>query len=278
MQISDTHLSPKHGWFHANWRAVLDRINQANPQLVVNSGDLSINGAEDDADLTFAFAEHRRITLPWRAVPGNHDIGEEPQAIHLGQPINSQNVERYRAHQVVDRWMERVAGWRIIGVNSQLTNTGLADEQDQLDWLTDGLESGDDPVGIFLHKPLFLDDPDDDVVDAACVLPGPRRQLLDLFLRTPVRFVASGHLHEARVQNWEGISLVWCPSTAFPATEPRSGERTPLGWVEHHLDGDRHDALVVADERLERYDLDTLKEHGRYSFLYQTPACPPALV
>ena len=112
------------------------------------------------------------------------------------------------------------------------------------------------------------------MTDPACVLPAPRRQLLELLLRSSVRFVASGHLHEARVQAWEGIDLVWCPSTAFPASQPKASDHAPLGWVEHRLDGDGHRAVVVECDRLERRDLEALKGHGRYQFLYQTPPAP----
>jgi hypothetical protein len=152
----------------------LNEVHRTGPDLLVNSGDLSVNGADEDDDLAFALSEHGHVTLPWRAIPGNHDVGEEPEAVHLGQIIDGARLER----------------------------------------------------------------------------------------------------HEARVQTWEGIDLLWCPSTAFPASQPRASDHAPLGWVQHQFDGAGHRVVVVECDLLERHDLEALKKHGRYQFLCQTPPAP----
>ena len=272
IQVSDTHLSARHGWFAGNWRNVVRAIHDAQPDLVVNSGDLSVNGAVDEADLTFALAEHRRLSVPWRAVPGNHDVGEEPDVLHVGQPIDATSVDRYRRAVGPDRWTHDLAGWRLIGLNGLLIGTGMAEEDEQHRWLAEQLRSASAPIGLFLHKPLFIDDPSDTSPTTRAVLPAARSDLLELLASSMVRFVASGHLHRTRIAEWNGITIVWAPSTAFPAK--LNGERAPLGWVEHRLDGQEHSARIVELDELQRFDLDELKGNGTYQFLHQTPDHP----
>lgn len=274
VQISDTHLSRRHGHFHGNWRLVADELTRHAPDLVVNSGDLSVNGADDDDDLDFAIAEHTRLRSPWVAVPGNHDIGEEPGNQHLGQPVDEHRLRRYQRLAGADRWSIDVADWRLLGLDSQLCGSGLPAEADQLAWLRFELADADRPLALFLHKPLFIDRPDEADVDTACLLPEARAQLLDLLIGSAVRVVACGHLHQARLIEWQGITMVWAPSTAFPGTSPLAGATNPLGWVVHRFDGPDHHAEIVEDHRLRRHDLDAIKGHGRYQFLYQTPPAP----
>jgi hypothetical protein len=141
-------------------------------------------------------------------------------------------------------------------------------------WLARQLRAAERPLGLFLHKPLFVADPDEATIDTACLPPGPRHRLLRLLDGSAVRFVACGHVHQSRVTEWRGITIVWGPSTAFPATSLLPGATGELGWVVHRLCGVHHEVVVVRDERLQRHDLDELKGHGRSPFLYQTPPTP----
>ena len=61
-----------------------------------------------------------------------------------------------------DRWQFEAAGWRFIGLNSLIMNTGIASETEQHDWLASQLSSANGkPIALFLHKPLFLNTPGD---------------------------------------------------------------------------------------------------------------------
>lgn len=276
VQVSDTHLSGRHGYFLANWRRMLRRLRAEPPDLVVNTGDLSINGAEDDDDLAFAIEEHRRLPVPWRVVCGNHDIGEEPGALHLGHPIGDDRLDRWTRIAGEQWWSVDVESWRLVGLNGFLYGTGMAIEREQHDWLRHTLATAPGPIGVFVHKPLFVDGPDDPGGVRAFTASN-RRPLVELLRSNDVRFVACGHLHQHRQAEWEGRTLIWGPSTAFPAGEAAEGASTALGWVEHVFDGDQHRATLVELPELERIELASLKEHGRYEFLYQTPPAPPDL-
>jgi protein tyrosine/serine phosphatase len=275
VQLSDSHLSARHGYFVANWAAVVEQLSADPPDLIVNSGDLSINGSDDDSDLRFAVAQHSRLPSPWRAIPGNHDIGEEPDALMLGQPIDARRVARWRRIVGPDYWSVDVGQWRLVGINGFLYGSGLADDADQHRWLTDVVESSDRPIGLFVHKPLFLVSPDEPAEPHHTFTSANRSPLAELLRGSPVRFVASGHLHQSRHVSEGGIDWLWAPSCAFPAGEALPGASTALGWIEHEFDGADWQATVVEVPRLVAHSLDSFKDNGRYQYLYQTPARPP---
>ena len=81
-------------------------------------------------------------------------------------------------------------------------NTGLASEAEQFDWLASGTRArGGKPVALFLHKPLYLDAPDDPELAASAIryVPQPpRRRLIELLSTVDLRLVASGHVHQRR--------------------------------------------------------------------------------
>ena len=77
-----------------------------------------------------------------------------------------------------DRWRFEAAGWCFIGLNSLVMNTGLASEAEQFDWLASQLAgTNGKPVALFLHKPLFLNSPDDPELPATSIryVPMPAR-------------------------------------------------------------------------------------------------------
>ena len=92
VQVSDTHVSRKRAYFVDNWEVFLDEMTRAPPDLIVHSGDVSFDGAADEDDIAFARIEMDRLPVPWIAIPGNHDTGESPAAVRLGQPVDSERL------------------------------------------------------------------------------------------------------------------------------------------------------------------------------------------
>ena len=77
-----------------------------------------------------------------------------------------------------DRWRFDAAGWCFIGLNSLVMNTGLASEAEQFDWLASQLSGANGkPVALFLHKPLYLNSPEDPELAATAIryVPMPAR-------------------------------------------------------------------------------------------------------
>lgn len=130
IQITDTHFSPDKPHFNGNWAPLLTWIEETGADLIVQTGDLTVDGADKDADITFSMDLMRQLSIPMLIVPGNHDVG------HLkgsDQPVNAERLSRWRSLAGDDRWLEDAAGWRFIGLNSLLLGHEDDEEKAQFD-------------------------------------------------------------------------------------------------------------------------------------------------
>ena len=220
-QISDTHLSRNFPKLTENFHRVSAHINTSRPDLVVNSGDVSWDGPTSRADMEFALALHAALPVDCRYLPGNHDIGDNPTAVGVAPSCPATEELRGAFVSVFgeDRWQFEAAGWRFIGLNSLIMNTGIASEQEQDDWLRSQLAGANGkPIALFLHKPLFLHTAEDPEQASTAIrfVPQPvRAQLVALLSAHDVRLVASGHVHQRRDFTFRRIRHVWAPSVAF---------------------------------------------------------------
>lgn len=249
-QISDTHLSEEKPFFIENFRRIGAALHADRPDLVLNSGDISLDGAAGEADLAAARALHDALDLPIRFLPGNHDLGDSRDAPAHGEgAIDAVRRERYLRHFGADFWSFDVPGWRVLGVNAQLLGSGLeaADEQESV--IAEAAATlGARALALFLHKPLFDRDRDETAITGRFVNPVPRHRLLALLAGTPPALVACGHVHQYRETQADGARHVWATSTAFvlpDARQPRYGLKE-VGYVEHrlHTDGRAESRLV----------------------------------
>lgn len=245
IQISDTHVSRVHGPFRRNLARVRSWLDRNPCDLVVNTGDLSMNGAVAADDLHDAVEWQATLPAPVLSIPGNHDVGDLPD-LRADQVLDDARLERFRDIVGPDRWSRDVDGWRLVGLNAMLLGTGHADEAEQFDWLAEAVATTR-PVAVFLHKPLFVEDPREGPHGYWTVLPEPRRRVLDLLGRADIRLIASGHLHVARVRSFEGVPHVWGPSAAFvcgPVQADVPGERR-IGAVIHEVSAESVASRVV---------------------------------
>src|SRR5581483_1034203 len=102
LQISDTHLSPGKPQFAGNWPPLRDWIRAQRADLVIHTGDLTVDGADQEADVRHCAALLRSLGVPFLAVPGNHDVGEGGSA---HQPVNDERLARWRRHVGPDWWL-----------------------------------------------------------------------------------------------------------------------------------------------------------------------------
>ena len=104
-------------------------------------------------------------------------------------------------------------------------NTGLVDEAEQFDWLTSQLSGTQGkPVALFLHKPLFLNAPDDPELAATSIryVPMPARsRLIEMLRSVDLRLVGSGHVHQRRDFTFGRIRQIWAPSAGFIIPDAR---------------------------------------------------------
>lgn len=235
VQVSDTHISAVHEDFAANVERVAAHINALKPDLVIHTGDVSMDGAGTARDLELSRAWLKKLPAPTLAVPGNHDVGDLV-SIKPDQPVDDSRLAAWREVLGADRWRHDVPGWRLIGLNAMLFGTGHPEEQRQLEWLAPELRT-DRQIAIFMHKPVCIADPAEGPRGYWTVPPEPRRQLLDLFEGRPICMIATGHLHIHREVSIGGVSHVWAPSAAFVCGESQEdlGGRRSLGVMEHEF-------------------------------------------
>jgi 3',5'-cyclic AMP phosphodiesterase CpdA len=220
-QISDPHLARNRPTLIANFHRVSEHIDTTRPDLVINSGDVSFDGPTNHDDLEFAKSLHDALPVECRTIPGNHDVGDNPTNVGP-PPTQSVTPETIRAFVSIfgdDSWRFGAAGWCFIGLNSLVMNTGLAREAEQFDWLASQLASlGGKPLTLFLHKPLYLNAPDDPELAASAIryIPQPARaRLIEMFAAVDLRLVASGHVHQRRDFTRGHVRHVWAPSSGF---------------------------------------------------------------
>ena len=255
IQITDTHFSPEKPHFNGNWAPLLNWIEATGADLIVHTGDLTVDGADRESDITFCMDLMRQTSIPMLIVPGNHDVGHLPGS---DQPVNAERLQRWRTLAGDDRWIEDTNDWRLIGLNSLLLGHEDDEEEAQFEWLQNAFEQRNGRrLALFAHKPLFVDEPHEGDTGYWSVRPSQRRRLYDLIAAHDVPLFASGHLHWAWQGRFEGTSLVWGPSAAFVIDKMERampGERL-IGAVIHTL-GDNVMSEIVAVPGMTAHVLD----------------------
>ncbi len=152
-------------------------LHDLRPDLLVHTGDVSLDGAGQEADLAYAAGAHARLPGPVWSVPGNHDVGDYPERAPQ-RPMDDPRLERFHRHMGRDRWVQDRDGWRLLGLNSQVM--GVHPETEALAaTITEALDTlGNRRLAVFIHHPYFAADPDETVFDYWSVPP---------FARAPIR-------------------------------------------------------------------------------------------
>jgi 3',5'-cyclic AMP phosphodiesterase CpdA len=265
-QISDTHLTRRQPTLTDNFHRMSEYIDATRPDLVVNSGDLAWDAPNNPDDFEFARELHTALPAPCRYLPGNHDVGDNPTELGPApsQPVTEQSVQAFRTHFGEDCWRFEAAGWCFIGLNSLVMNTGLASEAEQWDWLAQQLASADGrPVALFLHKPLFLNTPDDPELAATAIryIPMPARsRLVEMLRAVDLRLVASGHVHQRRDFTFRHTRHVWAASAGFiiPDHKQEVIGAKEVGLVEYRFQPDAFEVRHVRAPGQIDVDLDSL--------------------
>jgi len=265
-QISDTHLARRFTRLTQNFDRVREHIDATRPDLVINTGDLGFDAPTSPDDLEYAKSLHDALPVPCRYLPGNHDIGDNPTQVG---PVSTELVsEKGRQAYIAlfgdDRWRFEAAGWCFVGLNSLVMNSGLVSETEQFDWLAGELANiAGKPVALFLHKPIFLNAPDDPELPASAIryVPMPaRRRLVEMLRAVDLRLVASGHVHQRRDYTFGHTRHVWSPSAGFIISDKRQ-ERIAIketGLVEYRFQPDSFEVRHVRAPGQADVDLDEL--------------------
>jgi 3',5'-cyclic-AMP phosphodiesterase len=269
-QISDTHLSDDKPFFVENFDRIGEALAASEPDLVLNSGDISLNGVARDSDLAAARRLHDQLGLPVRFLPGNHDLGEAQDAPgYTTGPVEAAIDADRRAAYVrnfgPDWWTLDVPGWCLLGLNAQLLGSDLPAAADQDGAIADAAAGlGKRRLALCLHKPLFDRSANETEISGRFVNPAPRHHLFELLGQAMPALVLSGHVHQYR-ETWPGGDTrhVWGASTAFvipDRVQPRYGLKE-TGYVEHRLHADgAHDSEFVRVPGVATYDIANFPE------------------
>ena len=276
IQVSDTHLSRKWGYFQDNWEAFIDCMHDERPDFIFVTGDVCFNGAKAPDDLTYARAQMERLPAPWRAIPGNHDIGDTPPDPRLKGPITAARRARYRRQFGPDFWVEDLGGWRFVGLNAQLLESGLAAEKTQTKLLLDALAAAHDrSLALLIHKPLYLQRPDETGKALSHIWPCSRKRLLSLCEKHGVKLVASGHRHCYRAMRHGATRLVWAPPTSFIDTRAKPGGangKRRVGYIRYRFEDSRFRHEFVEPPLFINHDMrNWMAAHGSTTRLPERP-------
>ncbi len=268
LQISDTHLAHDNPVFEANFDAARDMAAALGADLVVNTGDMSLDGSEREPDLAHAAARHREIGIETLLVPGNHDVGETRGLGNPEQSIDTARLARYRQHFGADWWVRDVGSWRLVGLNSMLLGSGLADEAAQAAAVGEAiLGASGRSVAVFMHKPLYLKHAEEPAGGYFTVPPDFRTALVPLIEDPVVRLVATGHLHQCGLHTRGHRTHAWAPSTAFvagPMRRQELGGAHEVGVVLHEFSDGAVQSRILTPPTLRRLVSEELLEGRAY--------------
>jgi 3',5'-cyclic AMP phosphodiesterase CpdA len=185
---SDPHIAKDKGEYQRNFSAVIDYINKSKIDVVVITGDLVENPRKESFLL---FKEYiKKLKPPVLYLPGNHDIGNKPS---LEGRVTRESLSFYKKIMGDDHWHYIKNGVHLIGINSEILNSGFPEEEEQRVWLEKtlkGIPSGEKVI-LFAHYPLFYR-----VAGYFC-----------------------GHLHIPMSKEAKGIKFVVAPAVSFSVSE-----------------------------------------------------------
>lgn len=281
--FSDLHLSDRFQQCTRNWDVCLAAVEEEQPDLVVLGGDLALDDPDDSEDRKYAHGQISRLTVPWRAVPGNHDVGDAPPKPFFGQYVSAGRLKCYRDLYGFDRWHNRLDSWHLIGLNSLLLGSDLPEEDEQYQWLSSSLRAADkDPIALFLHKPLCLSTFGEEGIPQTTVSPLGRRRLMGVLAGANLKFVCSGHLHRANSLALGGVQMIWAPSlcqVSMSGTVKRDAPalrlRPSVGWVSIALDGEAF-SWQFRTEKLIPFDVTDIEKVHRSMRFAPTLGVQPA--
>lgn len=276
VQVSDPHLSRSRAYFQRNWDKFVAMMSADPPDLIVCSGDLCFDGVNFPEDLAFAREQLDRLPSPWLAIPGNHDIGDQPPDKKFGKPVDDEKRARWLKDVGPDYWHRDHDAWRFVGIDAMLLDSGLAIENQQWNWLEDILARRDGrQIALFLHKPLFLTDRNETVDTNLSLGVRARGRLLDLARQHQISLFASGHLHRTVESKDAGMTFVWAPSVGFILTGYPKGLDIGIakpGFVEYRFSGSKFSSRLELSEQLALNDMTGVMEQHK-STVY-LPAFP----
>ena len=204
IQVSDTHVGTNQAAYNGRYAEVIRQVNGLKPAFVIHTGDALQTWSPENAAL---FKEiSKTLTPPLHTIPGNHDIAIKEQAA----------ISRWKDAFGSDRASFEYEGCVFIGLDSNLYNSGLPAEKEQLAWLKSELAKAKGKrIFVFEHYLLFTKTPNDPNGDYYAVDQPARGEILKLLKKYKVEAVLTGHYHRHNDSTLDGIRFITTPATSF---------------------------------------------------------------
>jgi serine/threonine-protein phosphatase CPPED1 len=209
-------------------------INQLRPDFVVITGDF-VHNQKSEAQIQ----EFKRLVaqinpeIPVYYIPGNHDIGQNP---------DKQSLKKYKENYGKDRFAFQHRGSAFIGFNSSFIKAKMEfQEGKQYKWLESKLKkfSKTSHKILFCHYPFYNTDPGE-AESYSNISPEYREKYLSLFKNHKVDAVFSGHLHNNKELTYGNIMLITTSALGKPLGKAPSGMRIVKVYndrIEHNFYG-----------------------------------------
>ena len=228
--VADTHVneldiggtSPYETNAYANQRAryVFEQLAEIESELafVVHLGDI-VHPVPGLPSFEQAVTEFKAIAgclkIPLYCVPGNHDVGDKKVDWMPADHVSSSYLKKYRQHFGKDFFEFSFQSDQFVFLNTVLMNSGLAEEEEQRNWLEQILSR---PCTgrryVFMHYPPYLwreDEPGNyDNIDQPA-----RSWLLGLLRQPGIDTIFAGHVHNFWLDRIGEANFLMLPSTAF---------------------------------------------------------------
>ncbi len=213
-----------------SFRQAVRTINELNTDFVIICGDLVHH--RTDSSFSDFLAIREEFQIPCYVIPGNHDVGSNP---------NDETLGFYRTKIGKDYYQFRFKGYSFIATNTQLWKVFVEHESEKHDvWFKEALTKKilkKRPVFVIGHHPLYIGVPDEEE-QYSNLPPGKRQELLELFTQNNVVAYLSGHRHKTLINNYENIQMVSGETTS------KNFDKRPLGFrhwevtadtIKHHF-------------------------------------------
>ena len=284
--ITDTHIrllnATDEGGYASNRlsleraKYVVQAINHLQPDFVLHLGDVVhpipalSNHEEAIKKASEIFSE---IEADFYVLPGNHDIGDKPNA-WLPAPVVEEDSHLTFSKHWGDLYQSFSTNTcHFICLDTPIMNSGFKREFEQRAWLENELKNAKERglrIFTFMHYPLFICDPNepthyDNIAEPA------RSWLLNLFVEYKVEAAFSGHVHNPFVSIHEKTFYYSLPSTAFvrpeytelatvaPADEFGRNDTAKLGFFLVKIYSDKHEILPIRTYGAGKLDADMPK-------------------
>ena len=238
-QVTDCHLpaDPQQNYRginpHKNLRALLQKVKELNPDLLLASGDLSEDGSR--ASYTTLQLFFKPLGIPVLALPGNHDDADLLAETFPGSPVDSVQVTEH-------------GSWQIIRLNSCLPGKpeGHLSEKTltELASLLANQEQRPQLIAVH-HQPVTIGS---QWIDKYRLFdPEPFLQIIDQY--PDVKAVVWGHVHQEFETHRNGTAMLGGPSTAInslPGVQKFTADSTgpACRWLELRADGTIRNGII----------------------------------